>query len=278
MTPETSSLSSDNGSTAVCAPAAAAAKAMPLDWTKVKRKRKRANPLSSSSSSEYYMFCCEDPSCPIDADRTAAVEEEQRKKKATAGSGQKITANKYVTLRGKALFCLHSLDCTWFQGRFVDSQMASVANRRVKTLGLLVQQREDIDECLQCHDGGYREIDLSIYSKKIAGKREREKVVMERLECTGGDMLCIRNTDDVSEEVLEDVSFEAERIITGQKVEPLVKRYFPNLVASNQKSVLEQLPDCAVVLGEMKLRLSKEFFSQSTPPSRKDNDDDDWLE
>ena len=223
------------------------------------------------------------------------------------------------TIRGKAIFCLHDLDCTWFQGHFLP------LNDRISSssLGLLAVNRMDVDECLQCQDGGYREIDLMIVSSRTNkknrrttvaassnssnsngtgtgtivqrrnGGEEQKKLQVERVVCTGGDMICMKSEDTA-------VSFDAERVITGVKVVPLVERYFKSLLKSARKvgagaqndddeeeekkddmretSVLELLPHCAVVIGTMELNVPQSFLSDNKDSSSdKENDDDGWI-
>ena len=339
VTPDPSSGSSSPTTSSVSA-AAAAVPSLPLGWTQINRKkRKRVNGGAPPSASSSY---CNDPSCPADADGDGdgdgyckvAVDQRGQHKAPEKRLDQKQqpVKSQSVRLKGKALFCLHTLDCTWFQGQFVNSNSHPNSNssvkgfkgvkgvKGVKSLGLLAQQREDIDDCLQCSDGGYREIDLSILSKKQSlsdgsggtnagagsgAKDTRKNIVMEKLSCTGGDMLRIRTGTPFLEESttrthdttsngevplhVDNVTFDAERIITGARVESLVRRYFPNLVPLHSNahgSFLEQLPDCAVVVGAMTLCLPREFLSEYAHGLRKnDNDDDDddddddgWLE
>eukprot|EP01083_Nonionella_stella_P302873 1046041_1 len=148
-----------------------------------------------------------------------------KKKKAEKERNASAAEALYTTLRGKALFCLHSLDCTWFQGQFVPSQSVSsssftspigVGSGVVKSMGMLARQRDDIDECLQCNDNGYREIDLTILPsrgrKRERGKMsnsntrrlKREEIVLRRLTCTGGDMLRIRTPSEEDDDDNDD--------------------------------------------------------------------------
>ena len=199
------------------------------------------------------------------------------------------------TVRGKAIFCLHDLDCSWFQGHFLP------LNDILSSLGLLAVNRIDVDECLQCRDGGYREVDLRIVSSQTNKTRrtnngsnnrvytqrsaeEKKKLNVERVVCTGGDMIRMKSDDTA-------VTFEAERVITGVKVVPLVERYFKSLLKSARKlgahddeekkddmgeaSVLELLPHCAVVIGSMELNLPRSFLSNENDSS--DEENEDWI-
>lgn len=354
---------------------------LPLGWTKIdkskrKRKRKRTGAANADDDDNDDGWCCDDPTCPTpntntaDVDVDADADLKNKKRKAEKERNAIAAEELYTTLRGKALFCLHSLDCKWFQGQFVPSQSVSLSSLSfkkgsfsspvgvdsgagaiagvVKSMGMLARQRDDIDECLQCNDNGYREIDLTILPsrgrKRERGKMsnsntrrlKREEIVLRRLTCTGGDMLRIRtpseeDDDDNDDEALANakakakeltsgvrtkeipksaintamnsstatdmnmVRFDAEQIITGIKVEPLVRRFFPNIVPSgiissssssssssggssssgNNCKLLDYLPDCAVVVGEMTLRLPRKLVGVRSLNREKIDDDDD---
>ncbi len=322
---------------------------LPLDWTRIKRRRKRqkttatATEDDNNNETDKFWFCCEDPSCNEQEINYKHIFGKDRK---SASSSQ----SKMTSLKGKGLFCLHSLDCTWFQGHFIPSRMNS------SSFGLLAIQREDVDDCLQCKDGGYKEIDLTILSaskKKNVGNNaaskssgsakedqrnsnlndiengddaktrqkqngdnatKRRKLKVEKLQCTGGDMLRITTsnngsgsddfetptlnnnvTADDSSGLVEDgdtnvdIKFDAERIITGRRVKRLVEKYFSNLVPSISSStstdidsLSDLLPDCAIVIGEMYIRVPSEFVygRENEMGNYKDDNgvDDDWLE
>ena len=263
---------------------------LPLGWTKIKRKKRK---VDESVNPDFSLFCCDDPSCPTDASiHSSGTEKESRDARRRRGEDE-TEKFKLVTLTGKALFCLHALDCNWFQGQFMNSNPNSV-----QSLALLAEQRQDVDPCVQCVDGGYKEIDLSIFFKRkriksssdviAGGKRgegeeERKKLVIQQLSCTGGDMLRIRTPSGTEESIgpknmRGNVSFDSETIVTGTRAESMVRRYFPNLLPSsvfNDGSFSEKLPDCAVVIGDMSLIVPKEFL-----PITQSNDDDSdgWLE
>jgi hypothetical protein len=246
---------------------------VPLGWTQIRRqgKKRKAN---TSSSADASFFCCDDQTC--DENMSAATATSRPCKENTSIEGS-------VSLEGKALFCLHSLDCTWFQGQFVISGGSSI-----KPLGLLANQRDDLDECLQCSDGGYRELDMSIMLKP--NKRgERKPICLKGLTCTGGDMMKIstpleEGSDGKAKSRPICLSFDGYQIITGNRVIPLVQRYFASLLEPSKGGVLKQLPDCAIVVGDMRIRLPKSCLKMQGGDVVKgvgnvaDDDDDDWLE
>jgi len=266
---------------------------LPLDWTKIRPRRKRKRNDCPEGEEVETLVYCEDPNClndehqqQLNGNKEAVVE---------SGTGpmsreKSKSCSQMVTLRGKAVFCLHALDCKWFQGHFIPCHDATTTVRKVgNSIALLAVQRTDVNECSHCQDGSYRELDMNLLqssSPPYLGSTftasngenagERKKMRIDRLVCTGGDMLCIK-TPLVSEATKtsqttiqrEEVKFEADKIITGVKVEPLVRRYFSNLVtrmspsnsknSANEVKILDVLPDCAVVVGNMSLIVPSEF-------------------
>ena len=253
---------------------------LPLGWTRInKRKRKIVTNSNDENDEGIDFFCCEDPNCNErqDKDNSKSKEIVEKEKQ----EDEKEPKNRTASLSGKGLFCLHTLDCKWFQGHFIPARMNASSS-----FGLLAVERDDIDECLQCRDGGYKEIDLTFLSASKKWKKEssdsnkkRKKLKVDRLTCTGGDMLRIANSDLTSNDNVE-VKFNADRVITGMPVESLVRRYFPNLLtkATNTESVLEILPDCAIVIGDMSIRVPSEFVYSSEDAVVPYDIDNDWLE
>lgn len=332
---------------------------LPLEWTRIQRRprsskqQKRKYNKSNSNydddetQDENLDACCDDGFCwnrrdanlqystksavttttTTSTTSTATATTKRKHPSGHDGKGMESKNGNALNsiLKGKALFCLHSFDCSWFQGQFIindsNSQLTSTTSDDnddllhprsrhhhrlqddvVKSLGLLAKRRSDIDECLKCSDGGYSEIDLTvlgrrthdkddhvddiIYPKKV-GEHEmmRRSMTIKRLICTGGDMLCIRNSSCVTTTTSSSrsnntrnsssssdsdviVSFDAEQIITGgEKVDYLTRKYFPNLLSpsigisnDNGPSALTQYPDCAIVVGNMSLSLPTTFL------------------
>ena len=67
-------------------------------------------------------------------------------------------------LSGKIIFCLPDQDCEWFQGYFFPFENEEIDFLQLPSrnapfyYGVLCTVKQDIDECLQCNAGGYREI------------------------------------------------------------------------------------------------------------------------
>lgn len=290
--------------------------ALPLGWTQIKRGKKRRKVDSTNDGDDN--DCCDDPTCSNDTNAPTSTTKTCPKSNADADTssegtagGKTLSQSMFVELEGKALFCLHSLDCSWFQGQFINARSTSSnsssrtksargSSVSMKSIGLLAKQRDDLDECLQCSDGGYREIDLTLLasasekgtdpnrnstSNSNHKLQERKSIRMEKLSCTGGDMLQIKTPMDETSGVAKirsiTVSFDADQIITGKRVAPLVRRYFSSLVKISEGDVLDQLPDCAIVVGNMKMTLPQSFLknkNKANPVPKKEDDDDDWLE
>lgn len=228
---------------------------LPLGWTRISRQRQGVdlNKNSAEDISSSFVYCCEDPNC--------------------RSGPEKLTPNaplstSKVLLKGSAVFCLHSLSTKWFQGQFVATSGVG------KPIALLAKQRDDVDDCLQCADHGYREIDLTIFSRFCDLNGEREQVKLEKIPCTGGDML--RMSDEES-----CLIFDAQRILTGIKAVPLVEKYFRNIIPNLDvdESLLDVLPEVAIVIGDMTLSLEKEFVEKNNCKNRQDSVEieDGWL-
>ena len=279
---------------------------LPLEWTQISRgksKQRRKKENNNDSDSDF-MSCCE--SCPPSEIRRNSASAHHIREQ-TQEINNEASHPLSTTLNGKGIFCLHSLDTDWFQGYFIPDNSNSISNlnSKRKPLALLAVNRNDVDDCLQCSDGGYREIDLTAFSsapKKFeeeSNVKEKKQTVKKRktkkwtrVICTGGDMLCFSEsttpiTTESSSGRRQDgkLRFEAEKVLTGEKVEPFMKRYFSNLlqhvvrnvdvdrVADKQNTVgavgeticrtnvstLELLPECAIVSRSMTISVPLKF-------------------
>jgi len=276
---------------------------LPLEWTKISRRKRRKPDNGSKLDQEKGWECCEDDSCLNNEKRIQPGKEETNLNKSDAAplSGNEQAFTKMITLQGKGLFCLHELDCKWFQGHFMPSSVATgtMTGEVANSIGLLVTQREDVEDCLQCANEAYRELDMTLLrsstSSSLGFKAKRKELKVQRLICTGGDMLRIHTPplpelENVGEKGLlhaqrDEIKFEAEKIITGAKAEPLIRRYFSNLVArmhpptntkSSKKSlsVLDILPHCAVVVGDMSVTVPSQFICGM---KRNVDDNEGWM-
>lgn len=232
-------------------------------------------------------WCCPDPTCFRNLSSVAATSTATSTNGSAAAPGPPV-----ATLQGTTILLLPTIDCAWFQGHFVPkaSHLNGSAKRStnfgaVKAIGLLAVERTDTDECMQCKDGGYREVDLTVIGPSGVSTGRRKRRQFERSVCTGGDMIRLRagrmadlDPTKPTSPSTEGVAFDAERILTGRKAAPYLVRYFSSVVGKlieeedaatgeeeekdvspagldalpcNESRALEVMPDCAVVIGQM---------------------------
>lgn len=273
---------------------------LPLEWTCVTRKRDKQGSISSGNSAsvstidrntiesskdsvsldegEKSCTCCPPTAVDEGDDTTTDMmwKGEDVKNEEAASCRLEV-----MNHRGIGIFCLHDTDTSWFQGYFIPKSSVNP-----KPIGILAVQR-DIDECIQCAFGGYRELDLTLYNfLKTEGGGNQENVshcsssITVPVVCTGGDMLRMRamtrgETQDTDGSVVN-IRFDATAIYTGLKAIPYLKTYFASLVKKQREllmvqatadddseqdvtkmSELDLLPDCAIVCGSMIIRTTK---------------------
>lgn len=116
-------------------------------------------------------------------------------------------------------------------------------------------EQQDVDDCLQCADGGYRELKLTLYP--FSGIDDLpEKMIISDVEWTGGDMMRLLQAQG-------QIRFEPKQLLVAEKAVPLTKSLFKSLVRKLQvlhennfeEDVLDIVPDVAIVLGEMIIEL-----------------------
>jgi hypothetical protein len=226
--------------------------ALPLGWTKISRQRNGATQNKGNAEDISFVYCCEDPKCRVIPHHPS--------------SNVPLTPSK-ILLKGSAFFCLHSLSTKWFQGQFVPKSGG-------KPFALLATQRDDVDDCLQCADNGYREIDLTIFSRFYDRDGGRAQLKLPKIPCTGGDMLRMAHEEC-------NLVFDAQRIFTGIKAVPLVEKYFRNIIHKIEvgRSLLDVLPEVAIVVGDMTLSLEKDFVQNNYRQKMEESfeKDDGWL-
>ena len=231
---------------------------LPLEWTRISRdnSKQRRKKEDNNENDFDFMSCCE--SCPPTEIRRNSASAHHIREQTQEINDNEVSHPLSTTLNGKGVFCLHSLDTDWFQGYFIPdkSNSNSNLNSKRKPLELLAVNRNDVDDCLQCSDGGYREIDLTVFSKSspkevedeesTSNVKEKKQFIKKRktqkwtrMICTCGDMLCFSesttpittgNSSSGSRRQDGKLRFEAEKVLTGEKVEPFMKRYFSNLL------------------------------------------------
>ena len=226
------------------------AEQLPLDWTRVKRRRPGKNNGDDGP--------CDLPDV-VQFDATA------------------LTAHQQL-IQGLGVICMHDSDSSWFQGYFFPNQKEEMGafghiaslkqDCHQKPWGLLAVQ-DKLDECLECADGGYRRISLTVCRFPT-----RRKERLSNIEVTGGDMMRFEG---------ETVLFEPHKLSTGPQAVPMVEDLFSDLLqkcrgklqcyeqhqdaAEVSLEVLDMMPDVTVITGPMKLVL----------PKPEEDDDDDFL-
>jgi hypothetical protein len=253
-------------SSSLAAPKEASNPPLPLGWTRVKRKRSEG--VAGDGSAE---DCCEDPSCL-----------RRRRAPLSSATAQPTTTAmdsnpNGVTFRGKAVFCLQDSNPDWFQGYFFhqqettgDTAASLMSSSTRKAWGLLCEQQE-LDDCLQCAEGGYRVLRLTVYPFGGGQVRTPKKVVIPDVEWTGGDMMRLLHADGR-------VNMDPQQLLTDQKAVPFVKGIFGSLLhklkalrkdepaEQDEESggVLELLPDVAIVMGTMEIILPPPPIDENT--------------
>lgn len=220
---------------------------LPLDWTQMSRKK---------SSDD-----CDLDDCCVNGSSTSC------RRRVTEDMLFHASDNNTTVLEGQAIFCIPELDSAWFQGYFIV--------RGSKPIGLLATIETDIDDCLKCADGGYRQLSLQLCRRnnqdadaaESAGIGRAEATTTERtpiiipppiifpnIEWTGGDMMTLRGNQ---------VVFDTTKLLTGTKAMSVVEQFFGGIVRKLQESeghassqmLLELIPDVAIVMGSMKLAI-----------------------
>ena len=205
---------------------------LPLEWTRVKRDPKAIADNGVSKSENCGLICCQD---------------QEKTSFSTDGATHKIY--------GQVMFCLHDFDPNWVQGYFLQRNCK-------KPWGLLAIQQE-IDDCLACSAGGYRKLSLTVYhnNSKSNGRNINETAKSSKIEnvnWTGGDMMTLYHP--------KYVDMVGERLLTGEKALPMLNKYFSSLInrlkkeccAEPSATILEWLPNVAIVTGSMSLTLPVE--------------------
>ena len=107
-------------------------------------------------------------------------------------SGNKNTSR---VLAGTAVVCLTDPDADWFQGYLFVSGTTPHISTSTTYYGLLGRIQE-LDECLQCADGGYRELTLQVNAMggpttihKETNPSAAETFKFSNIAWTGGDIM-----------------------------------------------------------------------------------------
>lgn len=146
--------------------------------------------------------------------------------------------SKSQKIAGKAIFCLPDDDNDWFQGYILTPH---------GSYGILAQ-KEEIDACLQCQEGGFRKLTLSF-------DYENRPIELKNVSCTGGDCMQWHSPH---------VSFTTNTIKVGSKAENIVETLFHSLLVKLRSygepnaTVQDLMPNVAVVVGNIELAVPRD--------------------
>lgn len=294
---------------------------LPLEWTRVKRRRSSTKSKRNSDLNEETLD--DDDDDDFDCCRTdvggclnSSCRRKRWNRRSTNDAQDDESIIRITTdvpmrrcLRGTAFFCLPDADCDWFQGYlFVSSSSSSLTDNPKRTLGTntnpiatpsrimvpthhlqlgLLCRAQEIDACLECDAGGYRELSVQVREflpRQQPNKKSSRSSVHQfsNVEWTGGDMMrlasndpCTIATNNGSGDTLW---LQADSIRSGSDAVPYVEAIFASLLQSLRQqqqqpgddegfntinpvdgkempSVLELMPNVAVVSGTMEVWL-----------------------
>jgi hypothetical protein len=260
---------------------------LPLEWTRIQRanrsmdrhrseRPKRSRDVTWDDCDEGY---CTNINCPT---------RHQPANISSAAICNAIdTAESRRTLSGTVLFCLTDPDCEWFQGYFFVTKQVY--------FGLLCLVKTDIDECLQCSEGGYREMSMQMTPMNRGNdvaKPSSTTTNFPRILWTGGDMMNLvsvavsPSATDVTNNLATVMNspevamrMRANSLFSGATARKYVQKYFNSLlsyiqkahasdtgngndmlvssspIADNHLGIEEIMPNVAVVSGTMEVWL-----------------------
>jgi hypothetical protein len=169
----------------------------------------------------------------------------------TSSSSRQRNEQRRRRIQGTAVFCLPDPDSDWFQG-YLFASLPSLAatttgnnkNNHKRRFGLLCTN-QDLDACLECAAGGYREFTLQVTefdgadatnrnhhdersnernykrSRRVSSSSNSTSSIMNDIECTGGDMMQWTSPY---------CKFTAATVWTGDEAERRVVSIFAGLV------------------------------------------------
>ena len=209
---------------------------IPLDWTRVPRRRKSSNDNSiqgdmnvavkkkrsrilGNDETDDEEKDCTDLNCRrcisrdvLWNDSPSTDDSFNRNMRQISRNGD---ANNFLT--GHIIFCLPDQDCEWFQGYFFplvndDFDFKHIPLNNSPIYGVLCTVKQDIDECLQCTAGGYREISnlqMTRLKDKISIKTVRTSSQSDQPRIHPRKMTSIETKDEVNDNGDADTTFTA---------------------------------------------------------------------
>jgi len=250
---------------------------LPLGWTRVTRNNKNTTNNKNTNKTDDNEWCCNDQNCRrrrvADVDLAAEVSNND-------SSNNDKTTKKYTVIQGTAIWCLPDPDCDWFQGYLFSISNSNGAQQQ-QQYGLLCQNVE-IDECLQCSEGGYRELTLQVtpfHRNNNNSNNSNKPIQFANIEWTGADMMRLRTMLPPQETTTTTaaaaatsltqnaVQMDADCVWTGTDAESRIQSVFGSLLRQLRQdtedddgddgdaSVHDLMPNAAVVTGKMQLRI-----------------------
>ena len=243
--------------------------ALPLGWTQIQRRRRESTSTTLSQPQEMECIssmCCDDLNC-----RRRSVEFRNNPAVTPSDSNNNDNHsdnnNKTRVIAGTAVICLTDPDGDWFQGYLFVSDRDPIPSMYFGLLGIV----QEIDECLQCAEGGYRELILQVTEMgpgRSKPHRSGKKWEFQRIAWTGGDMMRLESlpVEPKNQPMMPTVSMESDRVDTGMPATQLIQELFGSLlrrlreaseddVNVTSSSVSDLMPNAAVVTGRMKLSI-----------------------
>ena len=114
----------------------------------------------------------------------------------------------------------------------------------------------------------HAQMDLTVFRFDAEdGTKKTRRLKIERAVCTGGDLIRLRCRKT---SFVPHAAFDADCVLTGIRAEPYVQTYFSSVLQrlgrredESKVEVGAALPDCAVVLGAMRLTAPIKFLGDS---------------
>ena len=177
--------------------------------------------------------------------------------------------NTHRHLSGKVIFCLPDQDCEWFQGYYFpfdndETDFFELPSIRSPYYGLLCTVKQDVDECLQCTEGGYREI----ATIKLTLMNDRRNIATNRQALR----LSLRPTDaqgHSEQGEIGDAAVESNTILPSNEPTPHLKRIsVANVtwVGGDMMSLYKTVPS-----NELNVTVVQESASSSNSPDSNDH-------
>lgn len=234
---------------------------LPLGWTQIRRRRKRNDPPGRADIVD---DCLDDDCTDLNCRRRSRP---RITSTTTTSPIHRLISSSRQPFIGRCIMCLPDGNPDWFPGYVWFSSK--------KAWGLVGEQLE-VDECLQCADGGYREIKVTLEAFGLTASPESNKLRIPFVQWTGGDLMRLETTKEQqdNETTATNVNLQMipSKLLTlgtvgkpNQEACRLARSLFDKLlrqrysletndeVISTDRSLLELYPDLVLVIGEMTL-------------------------